>query len=89
MTYSLYNLTKNVQLSVRESIRLTPDNMFTFGVFLGKECVKKGVNGIPYAYEVMDWSEAVKMAQWILEENEWIQNALKRMRITSVGGCER
>lgn len=80
MTYSLYNLTKNSQLSVRGPIGLSPDNMFTFGVFLGKECVKKGIDGNPYAYEVMDWSEAVKMAQWILEENEWIQNALKRMR---------
>lgn len=89
MTYSLYNLTRNAQLSVRGPIGLSPDNWFTFGVFLGKECVKKGSDGNPYAYEVMDWPEAVKMAQWILEENEWIQKELKRMGIASVGRCER
>lgn len=79
MTYSLYNLTKNAQLSIRESLT-SPGDRFTFGIFLNGDCIRMGKGGKPYGYEIMDWSEAVKMAQWILEENEWIQNVLKRMR---------
>ena len=75
MTYSLYNLTENAQLSIRGTTGSHPDSQFVFGIFLGHECLKEGIGG-DYCYEDMDWSEAVKMAEWILEENKWIQRSL-------------
>ena len=77
MTYSIYNVTPNVQLSIRGTTGSHPDSLFVFGIYLDHNCLEKGIDG-DYGYEDMDWSEAVKMAKWILEEDKWIQRVLER-----------
>lgn len=76
MTYSVYDVTDHCQLSIRGTTGSHPDSMFVFGIFMDEECL--GAPAPDCAYTDMDWSEAVRMAKWILKEDEWIQNALKR-----------
>lgn len=86
MTYSVHNLTENAQMSIKGTG--DANRPFALGISLDTKCLEKGVDG-DYCYETVDWDKAVKMAEWILEENEWIQDELKRMGVASVGRCER
>lgn len=74
MTYSVYNLTDHAQLSIRGTTGTHPDSKFVFGIFLDKDRVETDGS---HAYEDMDWSEAVKMAKWILNEDKWIKRAIE------------
>lgn len=76
MTYSVYNLTDHAQLSIRGTTGTHPDSKFVFGIFMDETRIDKD-----YAYEDMDWSEAVKMAKWILNEDKWIKRAIKEGRV--------
>ena len=42
--------------------------------------VKAAREGLAQA-EAMDWSEAVKMAEWILNEDKWIKRAIEEGRV--------
>lgn len=76
MTYSVYNLTDHAQLSIRGTTGTHPDSKFVFGIFMDETRIDKD-----YAYEDMDWSEAVKMAEWILNEDKWIKRAIEEGRV--------
>lgn len=78
MTIAVYNLTKNTQLSIRGTTKSHPDSEFVFGIYMEGECLRDdplgGIFSRPdHAYEDMDWEDAVKMAQWILEQDKWIK----------------
>lgn len=75
MTYSVYNLTDHAQLSIRGTTGTHPDSKFVFGIFMDETRIDED-----YAYEDMDWSEAVKMAEWILNEDKWIKKAIEEGR---------
>ena len=76
MTYSIYNLTDHAQLSIRGTTGTHPDSKFVFGIFMDETRIDKD-----YAYEDMDWEEAVKMAEWILNEDKWIKKAIEEGRV--------
>lgn len=76
MTYSVYNLTDHAQLSIRGTTGTHPDSKFVFGIFMDETRIDKD-----YAYEDMDWEEAVKMAEWILNEDKWIKRAIEEGRV--------
>lgn len=65
MTYAVYDLTDSTQLSIRGTTGTHPDSKFVFGI-----CMSDGE-----AYDDMDWSEAVRMARWILEQDKWIRKS--------------
>lgn len=73
MTYAVYNLTEHTQLSIRGTTGTHPDSEFVFGIHIGTAELE-GEPTMPHmsAYDDMDWSEAVKMAHWILEQDKWI-----------------
>ena len=73
MTYAVYNLTDYVQLSIRGTTGSQPNSKFVFGIYMGGEDIDNPRTPDFHAYDDMDWSEAVKMAHWILEQDEWIR----------------
>lgn len=74
MTYATYNLTNHTQLSIRGTTGTHPNSKFVFGIFIGgSEFGEELSMDDPSAYDDMDWSRAVEMANWILEQNEWIK----------------
>lgn len=82
MTYATYDLTPHTQLSIRGTTGTHPDSKFVFGVYIGSQehyAEDFGMATMPdmHAYDDMDWSEAVKMAKWILEQDEWIRKDRK------------
>lgn len=82
MTYSVYNVTSHTQLSIRGTTGTHPDSKFVLGIHIDSD---DGVNMVMpnfSAYDDMDWDEAVRMAKWILEQNEWIERAKKNDRGT-------
>lgn len=85
MTYSVYDLTEHTQLSIRGTTGSHPDSKFVFGIFMDNDCLYDDPMASSFdsatAYDDMDWSEAVKMAEWILKENEWIQRAIEQQRV--------
>ena len=84
MTYSVYDVTDHCQLSIRGTTGSHPDSMFVFGIFMDNDCLYDDPTASSFdsatAYVDMDWSEAVRMAKWILEEDEWIQRALNKAK---------
>ena len=76
MTYSIYNLTDHAQLSIRGTTGTHPDSKFVFGIFMDETRIDND-----YAYEDMDWEEAVRMAKWILNEDKWIKKAIEEGRV--------
>ena len=77
MTYAIYNLTEHTQLSIRGTTGTHPDSEFVFGIYMDHKCLQDDPMGSLFsppdsAYDDMDWSEAVKMAHWILEQDKWI-----------------
>ena len=79
MTYALFNLTEHTQLSIRGTTRTHPDSEFVFGIFMDNDCLEDDPTASSFdsatAYDDMDWSKAVEMAHWILEQDEWIRRA--------------
>lgn len=85
MTYSIYNLTDHVQLSIRGTTGTHPDSKFVFGIFMDNDCLEDDPMASSLdsatAYEDMDWEEAVRMAKWILNEDKWIKKAIEEGRV--------
>lgn len=79
MTYSVFNLTKHTQLSIRGTTGSHPDSEFVFGCFMDSSCFEDEPGGSmfskpEYAYDDVDWEKAVEMAKWILEWDETFRN---------------
>lgn len=77
MTYAVYNITPNTQFSIRGTTGTHPDSKFVFGIYISSATdvrLSGEESKMPEftAYDDVDWSEAVKMAQWILEQDKWI-----------------
>lgn len=79
MTLRVYNLTDHTQLSIRGTTGTHPDSKFVFGIFMDNDCLEDDPTDSSFdsatAYDDMDWSKAVKMAKWILEQDEWIKRS--------------
>lgn len=71
MTYSVFDLTEHTQLSIRGTTGTHPDSKFVFGIFMDNDCLEDDPMASSFdsatAYDDVDWSRAVKMAEWILE----------------------
>ena len=72
MTIETYNLTEHTQLSIRGRTGSHPDSEFVFGIYMDETCLENAVllessTKASYAYDDMDWDDAVEMAHWILD----------------------
>lgn len=70
MTYSVFDLTEHTQLSIRGTTGTHPDSEHVLGVYIGSDEIHAEEGGRTpdfSAYDDVDWSRAVKMAEWILE----------------------
>ena len=85
MTYSVFDLTEHTQLSIRGTTGTHPDSKFVFGIFMDNDCLEDDPMASSFdsstAYDDVDWSRAVKMAEWILNEDKWIKKAIEEGRV--------
>ena len=79
MTYSVFDLTEHTQLSIRGTTGTHPDSKFVFGIFMDNDCLEDDPMASSFdsatAYDDVDWSRAVKMAEWILEWDRTFKGA--------------
>ena len=70
MTIALFDLTEHTQLSIRGTTGTHPDSKFVFGIHIGTDEVHAEQLGLTpdiSAYDDVDWSKAVELAEWIME----------------------
>lgn len=70
MTIATFDLTEHTQMSIRGTTGTHPDSKFVFGIYIGTDEIhaeQRGLTPDINAYEDMDWSEAVDLANWILD----------------------
>ena len=79
MTYSVFDLTEHTQLAIRGTTGTHPDRKFVFGIFMDNDCLEDDPMASSFdsatAYDDVDWSRAVKMAEWILEWDRTFKGA--------------
>ena len=72
MTYGTFDLTEHTQLSIRGTTGTHPDSEHVFGVYIGTDELHAEDGGKTpdiSAYDDMDWSNAVGLAVWIMENS--------------------
>ena len=70
MTIAVFDLTEHTQMSIRGTTGTHPDSKYVFGIHIGTDEVHAEQLGLTpdiSAYDDVDWSKAVELANWIIE----------------------
>lgn len=70
MAIALFDLTEHTQISIRGTTGTHPDSKYVFGVHIGTDEIHAEQSGLTpdiSAYDDVDWSKAVELANWIIE----------------------
>lgn len=68
MAIAVFDLTEHTQMSIRGTTGTHPDSKYVFGVYMGTDEIhaeQRGFTPDISAYDDMDWSKAVELANWI------------------------
>ncbi len=70
MAIALFDLTEHTQISIRGTTGTHPGSKYVFGIHIGTDEIHAEQLGLTpdiSAYDDTDWSKAVELANWIIE----------------------